>query len=414
MCKINRLIKLACLGAAIGLTPHAKAQVTIGSSETPAQGAILQLKNLDKITDGSANATKGLGLPRVSLITRKNDLNKTLGIDEALDNAEHQGLLVYNIAQCLDGTPEAQGIYVWDGSQWISIYNQNENELANGTYKVTDPRDEEVYFARNFGDAGDWMLESLRYIPKAADGYTDYIHSTANNDNKKHYAYVTGRNGSYNPSDATIPNIWEEKWKKYGMLYNWRAATNNENSVSVDQGQKSDGSDPVTTPVRGVCPPNWHIPSDKEFNDLEREIYTRTLEYSNYTQNERDAWPIQDWDARWSYGTSEPGTKWRPASETQAAHGIPMKAICPPASNNYFVEGKSLPLNKGGFNLLIGGLARNNGTDSYGISGYIWTSSRRDSSNLAWYRSYYGNKPGIYRYGYYLYGLFSVRCKKDK
>lgn len=48
-------------------TLHMQAQVTIGLTEAPIEGALLQLKNIDNVTDGSANATKGLLPPRVSL-----------------------------------------------------------------------------------------------------------------------------------------------------------------------------------------------------------------------------------------------------------------------------------------------------------------------------------------------------------
>jgi len=50
----------------------ALSQVTIGNTEKPVEGALLQLKNIDRKTNGEANSTKGLMLPRVLI----KDINK--------------------------------------------------------------------------------------------------------------------------------------------------------------------------------------------------------------------------------------------------------------------------------------------------------------------------------------------------
>lgn len=68
------------------------AQVTIGSDETPVQGALLDLKE-------SGNTTKGLGLPRVKLTNRapKTDAELPVSIGTyniRWDLTEHIGLVV--------------------------------------------------------------------------------------------------------------------------------------------------------------------------------------------------------------------------------------------------------------------------------------------------------------------------------
>lgn len=107
------------------LTIKASAQVTFGNLEEPTKGSLLQLKNIDNITNGNANASKGLLLPRVELTNiRKLYPMFEIGYDESKYNQIHTGLVVYNINETLyDG--DGEGIYTWDGEKWISLGKPN-------------------------------------------------------------------------------------------------------------------------------------------------------------------------------------------------------------------------------------------------------------------------------------------------
>ena len=100
------------------LSAPSYAQVTIGSGIKPLGGAILDLKQEQK-SDGSANATKGMMLPRVNL----SELNKLYpmftGTYAAAEDAVHTGLWVYNLTQC-DGK-FSRGVYTWTGTEWIQL-----------------------------------------------------------------------------------------------------------------------------------------------------------------------------------------------------------------------------------------------------------------------------------------------------
>lgn len=113
----------------------AAAQVTIGIEEAPVSGSLLQLKDKN-VTDGKANATKGLLLPRVELdavnsvsgtIAQKllNTLKLTLPSGITFNAEQHTGLMVYNIntQTVASGAPFSEnkvcpGVYVWNGSSW--------------------------------------------------------------------------------------------------------------------------------------------------------------------------------------------------------------------------------------------------------------------------------------------------------
>lgn len=90
-----------------------KSQVTIGTSSSPINGALLQLKETNDI---DSNATKGLALPRVPL----QNFNSLLPCAEntPANQSAHKGLTVYNTTE--SGIFKA-GMYVWDGTSWQNL-----------------------------------------------------------------------------------------------------------------------------------------------------------------------------------------------------------------------------------------------------------------------------------------------------
>lgn len=118
-----------------------KAQVTLGSSISPAKGALLELKSEEKDLSGvpagvdpithvdNVTSTKGgLVLPRVMLVN-KNTLEPFVTATESNANAgklkeKHAGLMVYNIYVSAETETDSnkrfkQGVYTWDGAKWI-------------------------------------------------------------------------------------------------------------------------------------------------------------------------------------------------------------------------------------------------------------------------------------------------------
>ncbi|GHT59826.1 hypothetical protein AGMMS50239_07360 [Bacteroidia bacterium] len=126
------------------------AQVTIGLSEIPAAGALLQLKEISGITDDSPDAYKGLAMPRVHL-TDENNLypmfladpanpvsgpNTDYTADKSALDKLHTGLIVYNSN---DASPFKKGLYVWSGSKWEpagSADVENGLTLSGGTVQL--------------------------------------------------------------------------------------------------------------------------------------------------------------------------------------------------------------------------------------------------------------------------------------
>lgn len=108
------------------------AQVTIGSDQVPAKAALLDLKSQPADANNVTSKTGGLGLPRVQLKSKSTlepfipyDANFQSNVDKIKDL--HIGLTVYNLTNNLSIETDLdkrfrEGIYVWNGSQWASVY----------------------------------------------------------------------------------------------------------------------------------------------------------------------------------------------------------------------------------------------------------------------------------------------------
>ena len=96
------------------------AQVTIGVSDAPMPGALLDLKQENNAT-GGATSKLGLGLPRVKLTDKDNLFPMFTGITDYTGTYKHDqdllhiGLLVYNVDAC---TLSGKGMYVWTKNGW--------------------------------------------------------------------------------------------------------------------------------------------------------------------------------------------------------------------------------------------------------------------------------------------------------
>jgi uncharacterized protein (TIGR02145 family) len=329
------------------------AQVLIGGSETddPHAGSILDLS-----PGGSMNL--GLLLPKVELVDDANEF--ALESDDASAPATAKGMIVYNTANVLDG----RGLYVWDGSKWTSLG-------ITCLRSFIDERDGNKYFAGDFGAAGCWMTQHLRYIPDANDGYSE-IDANATN-GEKYYTYP-GIPGS--DADARR-EAWEEH-KDYGLLYNWYAATGRPDS-DTDEGNTDHG------PHQGICPTGWHIPSDKEWSDLEQVIAADTWQESFRT----------------AIGSER----------TTTTHGLEM--ISRRNVTNDDSGGTSNPADDGGFDALLVGSGINTATGRYGTSAFFWTGSAGETGS--YFRRLDKNRKMVARDkpAVRMNNLHSVRCKKD-
>lgn len=112
--KMNKLL-LICL-AVTAFSSVIRAQATIGSGREPREGDLLDLKENSK-NGKEANASKGLGLPRVALTA----LN-TLTVDDDAKGNDYVGLTVYNTN---NDAAVKEGTYCWVGDRWKQVLMVN-------------------------------------------------------------------------------------------------------------------------------------------------------------------------------------------------------------------------------------------------------------------------------------------------
>jgi len=301
----------------LSCTQFSFSQVTIGSSEKPVEGSLLQLKNLPEV-NGSANANRGLLLPRVALIN-----NSTLSpCAEDTYSLEHTGLIVYNITSIAlkpvsscDPSPDLSkvvytGINVWNGEQWNSL-NSEDNKLEKPAWydddvKYIKDHEGNIYPVKEFGTEGIWMLENLRTksVPNNNTGYPtsigtstptriksgvhtgDYSISTVMNLNKNFYNFPSPPD-AYNSyyGDDVYPsysdNTFFQKYNNVGLRYNFYMSFNNDETKLVDTEPDSksgfvkvskDSNGNYKNVVQGICPQGWHIPFQAEFVSLFQSI----------------------------------------------------------------------------------------------------------------------------------------------
>ncbi|GAB6012536.1 hypothetical protein [Viscerimonas tarda] len=123
---MSSLIKFKFLGSVTALFVFVcmQAQVTIGSGEQPAKGALLDIKEQAADANNVTATSGGLVVPRIklqSLATMEpfipaNDpdwINNT----QTRIKERHAGLMVYNLTADAIFKP---GIYIWDGVRWQS------------------------------------------------------------------------------------------------------------------------------------------------------------------------------------------------------------------------------------------------------------------------------------------------------
>lgn len=188
-----------------------KAQVTIGTGEEPIQGALLQLKSIDKVTNDTRNAYKGLALPRVTL-SDKNQLypmfltnpdDPASGPNAAYQAGKtdidkiHTGLIVYNLTED-DDKELCLGLNQWDGEKW----NCFESKKGPAVFTVPDCSKIKVYGVYQ----NDVSLTSANYIivPVVVDKVGSYSITIVPDPANGYYFSASGEFLSTGPTDVMI------------------------------------------------------------------------------------------------------------------------------------------------------------------------------------------------------------------
>lgn len=246
------------------------------------------------------------------------------------------------------------------------------------------------------------MTENLatKYLP---DG-TIITRNATNSNSDSHY--LTPNNIPDNDPLINSNN-------KHGLLYNWPAAMAGALCATINQAQLTvdaiPGDDEVknydnpaalgTSPnkhIQGICPEGWHLPSDREWNELEKAFTEGANTYSTTTYNTTET----TWNSNWHITKSFRG----------AIQGKVMKSSNSVTTTN--PNGTNKSSSTGGFDILLAGYGGNGITFNYGMNATLWTSSSFNAAG-AWMRSLNNTATTVNRSALGIGYLASVRCKKN-
>lgn len=169
------------------ITSGIQAQITIGSTNPPTKGALLDLKQNSNL---GANSEKGLLLSRVGLVSRTAlypmYTTKADTLNVAYKEA-HTGLVVYNVNKY----PLCPGLFVWTGTEWEPLH-----ETCSPFIQILDPSSKILDFSGvstpqkvEFKTNSDWTFTPLN----SPNNYSDLI---ASQDKTPSITYTGGTTSS--------------------------------------------------------------------------------------------------------------------------------------------------------------------------------------------------------------------------
>lgn len=335
----------------------------------------------------------------------------------------------------------------FDDSDIPLVARETWSEIGYGSKQVLKHTDQDgkIFYSAMFGNKR-WMITNLG--AKTYDSKSNATGAIAvqptnkrteeHNNGEKNYAYphyVKPGDPLWTPSSFdNVPDRWIQE---SGFLYNWYAATGRSigDNQDIDEGHGTTGQNTYT---QGICPNGWHLPTDKEWNELEKEVYNNMSSYSVYEQFDLDsiatsANPV--WNDYWNTAEDYRGEKFHPDVNRywghHVGHGGAMKEICttPDPSQVWMVatRGYSKPPREGGFNGMMMGWLRSVYDDNYpygdptegpmvmkdtGYLGAYWASSQKSYAD-GWARSLNFSYAQVHRAFFFKTYLMSVRCVKD-
>jgi uncharacterized protein (TIGR02145 family) len=298
---------------------------------------------------------------------------------------------------------QPQGSCTYTEPAWVETFASfNPSNVGSSTYvSLMDERDNKIYPVLKMGDR--WiMARNLNY----QEGLT--WQANANSPSTVTGGTVTALIGSFwCPGSYTTVTSTRESCEVWGALYSWETAMSfdgkgsweespntyctgaaNTAACKVNHGRTSSSSG---REGRGICPPNWHVPTDFEWG-----VFFDAVEGGGtYTAHQNALG--NDW-----FGTN--ACKYSKSTCTGTASD----------SDPFWINHANKGTDTYGFRGLPSGLRNNNGSSFLyqGTSAYFWSSSVTDSSIARYRRFNYDYATVSHWTTTRSYG-FSVRCIRD-
>jgi uncharacterized protein (TIGR02145 family) len=305
--------------------------------------------------------------------------------------------------------PQGTGCTYTEPALVGTFANFDPSYSASTYVSLVDERDNKIYPVLKMGDR--WMMARNLNYQKGLTWQT----------NSADPSTVTGSNtaliGSFwcpGGFSSTSPNSTRESCDVWGALYSWETAMMVDGKWSDDNRNSTTwGSDPSLSTntstgntnnggrgakSHGICPPDWHVPTDMEWGDL-----LNAMEAGTKNHNSATGWigEIAGTRAKSKCIVGDNGTSGNTyVNDTQA---------------NWYYSSGNLGIDFYGFRVLPTGNRAYDGSTFHGRGSYdsFWSSSANSSTD-AWFRHFTYNNATVHRNNDYRRstGLL-VRCIRD-
>ncbi|MDR1591640.1 MAG: hypothetical protein LBS16_01975 [Prevotellaceae bacterium] len=284
--KTNLFLFAARTAAFLSVTSFSAAQVTIGGSDAPKAGAILDLNSTTK---------GGLVLSNVSLIDLEKiptGTNLFPGIDGTNNNVntDFTGAIVYNTNDHL--VPNGDGLYLWDGNKW-NYAGGSDGFVSIPAPTCTNPLPNLIFASYNLGADVDKLnvfyptlspaKQQIKYLTEVsaisatdATVYGDlYQWGRVADGHEKRSGVLLVKSKTDNPAANTFYYVdyLEPDWRYTQKDDLWGNGKGLSADGAIDKGgvlksgsyyQNTDWAMPQNNP----CPAGWRIPTQDEWERL--------------------------------------------------------------------------------------------------------------------------------------------------
>jgi uncharacterized protein (TIGR02145 family) len=304
---------------------------------------------------------------------------------------------------------QPQGSCTYTEPAVVGTFADFDKNYSASTYvSLTDEREKKNYPVVKIG--GRWiMARNLNYQKDLIWEANSNAPSTSSGGKKVALIGHFWCPGGYREGSGTSSSYSCEVW---GALYSWETAmmidgkwssgakknsawsesslySSSKNHGRSDDGTPSDG--------RGICPPHWHVPTDKEWGEI-----LNAMEGGDKNHNKYIGWVSTNAGIRGKSKCTVPdkGTSGDTyVSDTQV---------------NWYYNNDALGTDSYGLRALPAGRRSDDGSNFHtrGLNANFWSSSAYDVST-AWYRSFYYLFPSVFHNATTRSYGQSVRCIKD-
>jgi uncharacterized protein (TIGR02145 family) len=243
---------IAMSGTLVVIENPLPADPIVNNAKRDCPGTItLSASSPDAVIDWYADATATLTLHTGESYTTPEIFASTTYYVQAQSAAGCLSARVAVVAEVdMDGCCDALG------TTGIAFSAFNGCPVLNGTWTLTDDRDQKMYKVKYMADGRYWMVQDLKFGNCSSNTFV--------NSNSNSAARAT-------PTVAIdyVGHCHTNYRSDGGYLYDWPAVMNNPQAYfgSPDSSFACKGTEINVNACQGICPENWHVPTKQEFED---------------------------------------------------------------------------------------------------------------------------------------------------